>query len=70
MVDEFLECFENVDKEFVFITHSETPQNAAYIRSKIDGVTNQIENLYETKAGCVISSHCGQGTIGILYIMK
>ena len=70
MVDEFLECFEDVDKEFVFITHSEGPQHAEYIRSKIEGVTDQIENLYETKAGCVISSHCGKGTIGILYIMK
>lgn len=70
MVDEFLECFEDVDKEFVFITHSEGPQHADYIRSKIEGVTDKIENLYETKAGCVISSHCGKGTIGILYIMK
>ena len=23
-----------------------------------------------TEAGCVISSHCGRGTIGILYILK
>ena len=30
----------------------------------------EIENLYETTAGCVISSHCGEGTIGILYITK
>lgn len=70
MVDEFLECFDDIDKEFVFITHSEGSQHAEYIRSKIAGVTDQIENLYETKAGCVISSHCGKGTIGILYIMK
>lgn len=70
MVDEFLECFDNVDKEFVFITHSEGSQHADYIRTKIAQVTDQIENLYETKAGCVISSHCGKGTIGILYIMK
>ena len=23
-----------------------------------------------TDAGCVISTHCGKGTIGILYVMK
>ncbi|MFR7881116.1 MAG: hypothetical protein ACLU5J_06335 [Christensenellales bacterium] len=26
--------------------------------------------MYETVAGCVIGSHCGKNTIGILYIMK
>lgn len=28
------------------------------------------ENIMVTHAGAVISSHCGPGTIGILYIMK
>ena len=27
-------------------------------------------NIYTTLAGCVISSHCGRGTIGILYMVK
>ena len=36
----------------------------------ISNVRPQIENLYETVAGCVIGSHCGRNTIGILYIMK
>ncbi len=70
MIDEFKECFQDVDKEFVFITHSEGDAFAKYIREKISDVTPQIENLMETKAGCVISSHCGEHTIGILYIMK
>ena len=29
-----------------------------------------LENLHITEAGCVISSHCGPKTIGILYILK
>ena len=29
-----------------------------------------VENLYISEAGCVISSHCGSGTIGILYIVN
>ena len=33
-------------------------------------VSDQIENIYETVAGCVIGAHCGRNTIGILYIMK
>ena len=30
----------------------------------------EIENLYETSAGCVIGTHCGPRTIGILYIKE
>jgi len=69
MIDEFLKQFPNVDKKYVFITHSLGDQYATYIRSKIEHVSDKIENIYETKAGCVISSHCGMGTIGILYIV-
>ena len=43
---------------------------ANYIKSLISNVSGEIENLYETVAGCVIGSHCGKNTIGILYIMK
>ena len=68
MIDEFLDNFENIDKDVVFITHSLGDKYADYIRHKIEQVSDQITNLYETYAGCVISSHCGQGTIGILYI--
>lgn len=70
MIDEFKECYERVDKEFVFITHSEGDAFAKYIAEKISDVSGSIENLMETKAGCVISSHCGEHTIGILYIMN
>lgn len=66
----FLQDFENVDKEFVFITHTFAEEGAKNIRSLISGVSGEIENLYETVAGCVIGTHCGRNTIGILYILK
>ena len=31
---------------------------------------NRFEEICETKAGGVISSHCGPKTIGILYYVK
>ncbi len=70
MVDEFLELFDDIDHEFVFITHCEAPESAAAICKQIAEVAPEIENFYETKAGVVISSHCGPGCIGILYIMR
>lgn len=70
MTKMFLNDFEKIDKEFVFITHTMAYEGAKYIRNMISNVRPQIENLYETVAGCVIGSHCGRNTIGILYIMK
>lgn len=70
MIDEFLTNFENIDKSVVFITHSEGDPYAKYIEEKISGVIDRIENVYNTKAGCVISSHCGRNTTGILYVMN
>ena len=66
----FLKDFPNIDKEFVFITHTLAYDGAKYIKSSISNVSDEIENLYETIAGCGIGSHCGKNTIGILYIMK
>ena len=33
-------------------------------------LAHSFDNINETKAGCVISGHCGEGCIGILYIEK
>ena len=68
LIKEFIDNFEDIDPEFVMITHSLAHDSYLYIEDKIKDAS--VENLYETTAGCVISSHCGKGTIGILYIMK
>ncbi|MBR4342497.1 MAG: DegV family protein [Lachnospiraceae bacterium] len=52
----------------VFITHSECPEP---IVSKVKGLLESLNHFKEvlvTKAGCVVSSHCGPGTLGVLYI--
>ncbi len=60
---------DKLDSEFVMVTHSLNFEAAKYLKEELS--TNlDIKNLYETTAGCVISSHCGKGTIGILYITK
>ena len=58
----------SADKERVFITHSGCEQEI------IDKVYEYLESLnyfgeiLVTRAGGVISSHCGAGTLGVLYI--
>ncbi|MGD9761766.1 MAG: DegV family protein [Candidatus Izemoplasmatales bacterium] len=69
MLREVIVDKENIDPEFMMITHSLADESCTYIREKINGIID-IKNLYDTQAGCVISSHCGKGTIGVLYIMK
>lgn len=53
----------------VFITHSHGGGRIDYLKDKIKQLVPE-ENIYVTDAGAVISSHCGEGTIGILYIRK
>ncbi len=70
MLDDFYALLPDLDKEFLFITHSNAEKNAEYIKGKIDAIKDSFDNINETKAGCVISGHCGEGCIGILYIEK
>ena len=56
-----------INKERVFITHSECAREELEdYKKRLEDIG--IEEVLITKAGTVISSHCGQGTVGILYI--
>lgn len=58
------------DKKHVFVTHSGCDQKV------IDAAVEQVKTLgyfdeiHITRAGGVISSHCGRGTLGVLYIRE
>jgi len=69
LVDEVLALGDQIDDDFLMITHSHSDESAEYIKKELIGKV-PVKNIYETFAGCVISSHCGPGTIGILYIVK
>jgi len=61
---------DKLDLEFVFITHSLANKMAVYVKEKVLAANIPIKNLYESYASTTISTHCGPGTIGILYIEK
>ncbi len=71
--DELLEMIKgdlpNVDLDCVMITHSLAPVGEHYLYTELSRLVPK-ESIMITEAGCVISSHCGKGTIGILYILK
>ena len=62
-----LDRFNNPDKELVFITYS-TAKNETIEAIKTILKERGFRNIYVTRAGCTISSHCGDGCLGILYI--
>jgi DegV family protein with EDD domain len=59
----------HIDAGRVFVTHSAYEEGAQYLADRIQEVVNPRE-ICITSAGAVISSHCGPGTVGILYIEK
>lgn len=69
MLDDIIENKDNIHTDCVMVTHTYADEDAAYIKETL---ANEIPEAHveETTAGCVISSHCGKGTIGILYIKK
>lgn len=60
---------ENLDLETIMITHSLAEDSKNYLVEKLKEFVPE-KSIMVTDAGCVISSHCGKGTIGILYIVK
>ena len=65
----FKEDLENADLSKIMITHSFADESAKYLFEQLKQYVPE-ENIMVTNAGCVISSHCGKGTIGILYALK
>jgi DegV family protein with EDD domain len=67
LVKDFLDSKYCVNRERIFITHTSSDDDAFWIKSQLAGV-NGIKNIFITNAGCVIASHCGPKTIGIIYL--
>ncbi len=74
-VDQMINAFKEkylkgeVDQDHVMITHSFNYEEDKYIREKMSEFM-PTDNVMSTLAGCVISTHCGEKCIGILYIRK
>ena len=67
-VDNVLEKYNNPDKARCFITHTSAEPEVVeevieYVKSK-----NIFTEVIETHANSTIYTHCGQGTLGLLYI--
>lgn len=58
----------DLDLRRVFITHSGVDDEIVRIAREIIRSLQPFEEICVTRAGCTVSSHCGPGTIGVLFI--
>ena len=69
-VDDMINNHPNAKTDLCFVTHTKTdPEIVAnlieYIKSK-----NIFDNIVETEAGATITCHCGENTLGMLFLLK
>lgn len=68
-VEDLREVLKKARTDRVFITHSAKREIVEKVKNFLKGL-NIFKEILVTKAGGVISSHCGPGTLGVLFIEK
>ena len=68
MIDVVIKDRQNIDFDHLIIAQSESDSFDHVYQKVLENFRK--ENVYETNSGCVISTHCGKGAIGIVYILK
>jgi DegV family protein with EDD domain len=69
LLTDFEKHLDELDPRRVFVTHTASDEDAEYLKEEVIKLAAPQEVLI-TRAGSVVSSHCGPGTIGILYMVK
>ncbi|MDD9267929.1 DegV family protein [Paenibacillus sp. GCM10023248] len=57
---------DKMDAEYLFITHAMAADEAIYLKQQIEQHTS-VKQVCITETGCVVSSHCGPRTVGIVF---
>ena len=69
-VKDRLDGRDDIVTDRIFITHAGiSEERIAIVRAAIEKYM-QFDEIYVTRAGCTISSHCGPNTLGILFVRK
>lgn len=66
-VKDKLAQYPDIITDKIFITHSGISDECVEIVKKTIAEVMQFDHVYVTVASCTISSHCGPGTLGILF---
>ena len=69
-VDDRLKDPDAVDGKRIFITHTGVSREDFELTKQAVLAHKAFDEVLEVRAGCSITSHCGQGTLGILFIRR
>ena len=60
----------DIDTRGAFIVSAGMPDDIVEIARRVARKDGRFEKVYESEAGCTISSHCGPGTLGVMFYRK
>ena len=69
-VADLKEMYPNYDKARCFITHSSADAELVQYAKDLVKENFAFDEVLETVAGAIITSHCGRNTLGVLFITK
>ncbi len=69
-VQDLKEMYPNYDKSRCFVTHSSAEANVVNVAKEKVKELFEFDEVIETVAGSIITSHCGKGTLGVLFIYE
>ena len=64
------EMYPNYDKTRCFVTHSSADEDLVRLAKDLVKDNFEFDEVLETVAGSIITSHCGRNTLGVLFITK
>lgn len=67
-VQDLKEMYPSYDKTRCFITHSSAEENVVNAAKEKVKELFEFDEVIETVAGSIITSHCGKGTLGVLFV--
>jgi len=60
----------DIDTRGAFIVSAGMPDDIVEIARRVVREDGRFDKVYESEAGCTISSHCGPGTLGLMFYRK
>ncbi|WP_379160661.1 DegV family protein [Paenibacillus sp. sgz5001063] len=67
MLQHVLDHTGDIDKELLIVAHTLAEEDAKYLEQALREQTG-VDEIACIHAGCVIGSHCGPGTVGLMYM--
>lgn len=59
---------EDVERDILFVTQTVVSEECYSAVMEAVDAYGKFDRVYETKAGCTVSCHCGPGTLGVLFV--